>query len=316
MKRYIVKRLLSTIPILIIVSIVIFFIVHLTPGDPARVMLGEGATEEAVEKLRESMGLNDPVIVQYFKWVRDVFHGDLGNSYAMNKPVMEVIGDHIVPTLNLAGMSLIISLIVAVPLGILAAKKRGTMADNGATIFSLAGISIPGFLMGLFLIIIFCVKLKLLPVAGYKTVAEDGLWTHFKYLILPSVALGFEQAALITRMTRASVLEVLNSDYIKMAKAKGVKDFVLTTRHALRNALLPIITVVGQSFIILLSGATVIETIFNIPGVGALIVNSIERRDYEVIQGIVLIITLINVGVNLIVDLLYGLADPRIRLHD
>lgn len=316
MKRYIVKRLLSTIPILIIVSIVIFLIVHLTPGDPARVMLGEGATEEAVEKLRESMGLNDPVLIQYFKWVKDVFHGDLGNSYAMNKPVMEVIGDHIVPTLNLAGMSLIISLIVAVPLGILAAKKRGTMADNGATIFSLAGISIPGFLMGLFLITIFCVELKLLPVAGYKTVAEDGLWIHIKYLILPSVALGFEQAALITRMTRASVLEVLNCDYIKMAKAKGVKDFVLTVRHALRNALLPIITVVGQSFIILLSGATVIETIFNIPGVGALIVNSIERRDYEVIQGIVLMITLINVGVNLIVDLLYGLADPRIRLHD
>lgn len=316
MKKYIVKRLLSTIPILFIVSIVIFYIVHLTPGDPARVILGEGATEEAVNNLRESMGLNDPVLVQYVKWVADVFRGDLGTSYAMNKPVSEVIGEHIIPTLNLAGMSLIITIIIAIPLGIFAAKKRGTAVDNGATVFSLLGISVPNFLMGLFLVLIFSVKLNLLPVAGYKTVAEDGFWTHFRYLILPSVALGFEQAALITRMTRASVLEVLNCDYIKMAKAKGVKDFSLTVKHALHNALLPIITVVGQSFIILLSGATVVETIFNIPGVGALIVNSIERRDYEVIQGIVLVITLINVFVNLLVDLLYGLADPRIRLQD
>lgn len=316
MKKYIVKRLLSTIPILFIVSIVIFYIVHLTPGDPARVILGEGATEEAVDNLRESMGLNDPVLIQYVKWVGDVFRGDLGTSYAMNKPVSEVIGEHIIPTLNLAGMSLIITILIAIPLGIFAAKKRGTAVDNGATLFSLLGISVPNFLMGLFLVLIFSVKLNLLPVAGYKTIAEDGFWIHFKYLILPSVALGFEQAALITRMTRASVLEVLNCDYIKMAKAKGVKDFSLTVKHALHNALLPIITVVGQSFIILLSGATVVETIFNIPGVGALIVNSIERRDYEVIQGIVLVITLINVLINLLVDLLYGLADPRIRLQD
>ena len=180
----------------------------------------------------------------------------------------------------------------------------------------MVGISVPSFLMGLFLMLIFSVQLNILPVAGYKTIAEDGLWIHFKYLILPAISLGLMEAALITRMTRASVLEVLNCDYIKMAKAKGVKEFTLTLKHALRNALLPIITVIGQSFITLLSGATVVETIFNIPGIGALIVNSIGRRDYEVIQGIVLVITLINVLINLIVDLLYALADPRIRLQD
>lgn len=261
------------------------------------------------------MGLNDPILLQYFKWVADIAQGDLGNSYAMNKPVTEVIGEHIIPTLNLTGMSLIITLLIAIPLGILAAKKRGTIVDNSATVFSLVGISIPAFLMGLFLVLLFSVKWKILPVAGYMTVAEDGFAIHMKYLLLPAIALGFEQAALITRMTRASVLEVLNCDYIKMAKSKGVKEFTLTVKHALHNALLPIITVVGQCFIILLSGATVVETIFNIPGVGALIVNSIERRDYEVIQGIVLVITLVNVLVNLLVDLLYGLADPRIRLQ-
>lgn len=316
MKKYVIKRLLSIIPILIIVSVVIFYIVHLTPGDPARVMLGDSASEEAVEKLRISMGLDDPVIVQYVRWVGNVLHGDLGTSYAMNKPVLTVISEHIAPTLNLAIMSLVITLLISIPLGILAAKKRGTLADGCATVFSLAGISIPNFLMGLFLVLLFSVKWNLLPVAGYKTVEEAGMATHIRYLILPSIALGFEQAALITRMTRASVLEVLNCDYIKMAKAKGVNEFILTAKHALHNALLPIITVIGQSFIILLSGATVVETIFNIPGVGALIVNSIERRDYEVIQGIVLVITILNVLVNLFVDLLYGAADPRIRLQD
>lgn len=316
MKKFVLRRLLSMIPILFIVSVIIFYIVHLTPGDPARVILGEEASAESVEKLRESMGLNEPIIVQYFLWVRDVFHGDLGQSYSMDQPVTEVIAEHIMPTLNLAFMALVIALAIAIPLGIVAARKRGSLIDNGVTAFAMLGISVPSFLMGLCLVLLFSVKWNLLPVAGYKTVAEDGIVQHIRYLILPAISLGFMEAALITRMTRASVLEVLNCDYVKMAKAKGVKEFTVILKHALRNALLPIITVIGQSFIALLSGATVVETIFNVPGIGALIVNSIGRRDYEVIQGIVLVITVINVLVNLIVDLLYGAADPRVRLQD
>lgn len=315
MKKYIVKRLLSTIPILFIVSIIIFYIVHLAPGDPAKTILGDEASAEAVEQLREAMGLNDPIIVQYVNWVKNVFRGDLGSSYSLNEPVAQIIKEHMAPTLNLAVMALVIALVIAVPLGIIAARNRGSLVDNGVTAFAMLGISVPSFLMGLFLVLIFSVKFNLLPVAGYKTVIEDGMVQHIKYLILPAVSLGLMEAALITRMTRASVLEVLNCDYIKMAKSKGVKEIVLVVKHALRNALLPIITVIGQSFIALLSGATVVETIFNIPGIGALIVNSIGRRDYEVIQGIVLVITLINVLVNLIVDLLYAAADPRIRLQ-
>lgn len=316
MKKYLIKRLLSIIPILLIVSIVIFYIVHLTPGDPARVILGEEASDESVEKLRDAMGLNSPIIIQYFRWILNVFHGNLGVSVATNQPVMKVIAVHIVPTLNLAGIALIIALAIAVPFGVVAAKKKGTIIDNSVTAFAMLGISIPSFLMGLFLVLIFSVHLKILPVAGYKTVAEAGLSKHLRYLILPAVSLGLMEAALIARMTRASVLEVLNCDYIKMAKAKGVNEFALIIKHALRNALLPIITVVGQSFIQLLSGATVVETIFNIPGIGSLIVNSIGKRDYDVIVGIVLVITVVNVLVNLVVDLLYGVADPRIRLQD
>ena len=315
MKRYLIKRILSLIPVLIIVSVVIFFLIHLTPGDPARTMLGDQATEEDIQNLRETLGLNDPILIQYTNWVKNIFQGDLGDSIFIDEPMTQIISEHIGPTVALTIYSLIIALIVAVPLGIVAAKNRGRIPDQCVSAFSMLGISIPSFLMGLFLILIFAVRLKVLPDAGYKPISEYGFGTFVKYLTLPAISLGLMQAALITRMTRSSVVEVLNTDYIKMAKAKGMSEFVILMKHAFRNALLPIITVVGQSFIALLSGAAVVETVFNIPGVGQLVVNSVQRRDYEVIQAIVLVIAMINVAINLVVDLLYAAADPRIRLE-
>lgn len=314
MKTFLIKRLLSVIPILFIVSLIIFACIHLTPGDPARAMLGEEASEEQIMNLRESMGLNDPLPVQYVRWLGNACKGDLGESIFMNKPVTQVIGEQIKPTLSLAILAQIFALVIALPIGIIAAKRKGTWVDHAASGFTLFGISIPSFLLGLLLILFFAVWLRVLPVAGYKEMS-DGLGEHIKYLILPALSLGLMQAALITRMTRASVLEVLNTDYIKMARSKGVRGLRLLYIHALKNALIAIITVVGQSFITLLSGATVVEFLFNIPGVGQLIVNSIARRDYAVIQGIVLIIAIINIIVNFCIDLFYGLADPRIRIE-
>ncbi len=315
MKKYLLKRILSLIPVLIIVSIVIFGLIHMTPGDPARTMLGDQATEEDIAALRETMGLNDPLIVQYVGWVKNILHGDLGKSIFINEPMTQIIAEHIMPTVSLTIYALLIALLIAIPLGIIAARHRGRMQDQIISGFTMLGISVPSFLLGLFLILIFAVHFKVLPDAGYKPLMENGIVKFVRYLTLPAISLGLMQAALITRMTRSSVLEVLNMDYIKMARAKGVKEHVIVMKHALRNALLPIITVVGQSFIALLSGAAVVETVFNVPGVGQLVVNSVERRDYEVIQAIVLVIAVINVLINLLVDLLYGAADPRVRLE-
>ena len=313
MKKFIVKRILSVIPVLVIVSVVIFSIVHLTPGDPAASILGDEATPEDIEALRVRMGLDKPVVEQYFIWINNVLHGDFGMSVAGNEPVADMIGSHWEPTISLAIFSTIFALLLAVPLGILAARNKGTAVDSGVTAVSLMGISLPSFLLGLFLMMVFAVKLKVLPVSGYKSM-DDGLIPHIRSLILPGVALGFMHSALLMRMTKASMLEVLGSDYIKMAKAKGVKEFFLVAKHAFRNTLIPVITTVGQSIVGALSGASVVEYMFAIPGMGQLMVNSIGRRDYYVIQAIVLIIACINVLVNLVVDLLYGISDPRVRL--
>lgn len=314
MKKFIVKRILSVIPVLLIVSVVIFSIVHLTPGDPAASILGDEATEEDIAALRTRMGLDKPIVEQYFIWITNIFHGDFGMSVAGNETVANMLKSHWEPTISLAVFSTVIALCLAIPLGIIAARKKGTVVDSGVSAISLMGISFPSFLVGLFLMMVFAVKLKLLPVSGYKSM-EDGLIPHIRSLILPGIALGFMHSALLMRMTKASMLEVLNSDYIKMAKAKGVKEFFLIAKHAFRNALIPVITTIGQSVIGALGGASVVEYMFAIPGMGQLMVNSIGRRDYYVIQAIVLIIACINVLVNLIVDLLYGIADPRVRLN-
>lgn len=313
MRKFIVKRILSIIPVLLIVSVVIFSVVHLTPGDPAASILGDEATAEDIAALRERMGLDKPVVEQYFIWMGNILHGDFGMSVAGNETVANLLKSHWEPTISLALFSTVIALGIAIPLGILAARNKGTAVDSGISALSLMGISFPSFLLGLFLMMVFAVKLKLLPVSGYKTLS-DGLVPHIRSLVLPGIALGFMHSALLMRMTKASMLEVLNSDYIKMAKAKGVKEFLLVVRHAFRNALIPVITTVGQSIVGALAGAAVVESMFAIPGMGQLMVNSIGRRDYYVIQAIVLIIACINVLVNLLVDLLYGIADPRVRL--
>lgn len=311
---YLLKRIFSLIPVLFVVSIAIFLIIHLTPGDPATAMLGLEATKEQIQSLKDEMGLNLPIYQQYIHWVVNVFHGDLGNSYFMTEPVTEAIVNHLGPTLSLAILAEIVALILAIPIGIIAAYRRGSVMDQSLMILSLFGMAVPSFLLGLLLMLLLGVELQWLPVAGYKPIS-DGLWTHFQYLILPAVSLGAIQAALVARMTRSSMLEVLNSNFIKTARSKGVRESKVVLKHTLRNAFLPILTVIGQSFGTLVTGAVVVETIFNIPGLGQLVINSIERRDFPVIQGVVLFVTLIYVMINLIVDLLYGVIDPRVRLE-
>jgi len=311
--NYIVKRVFSLIPVLFIVSLVIFLLVHITPGDPAAVILGVDASEEQKIELRHQLGLDLPLHEQYISWVVSAVQGDFGDSYFLRQPVTKAIFNHLQPTLSLAIFAQIITIIIAIPLGIAAAKRRGSIADQSIMGVSLLGMSIPSFLLGLLLILLFGVKLGWLPTSGYQGL-DTGFWNHLKYLIMPAISLGAIQAALVSRMTRTSMLEVLGSDYIKTARAKGVKNRVLVYKHALRNAFLPILTVIGQTFGVLVAGAVVTEAIFNIPGIGQLIVNSVERRDYTVIQGVVLFVTLSYVFINLFVDLLYGLIDPRVRL--
>lgn len=314
MKKFIINRVLSIIPILFIVSIVVFSLIHLTPGDPAAAILGAEATQADINALRQTMGLNDPLVLQYLHWIGNIFHADFGQSVANNTPVAQVMVSRFLPTINLAIYAMLISLIIALPLGMLAARKRGTIIDQLISVFALCGISLPSFLLGLALMMGFAVKLRWFPVSGYIALSE-GFVAHIKSITLPAIALGFMYSALMMRMTRASMLEVLNSDYIKMAKAKGVKEISLVGKHAFRNALVSVITVIGTSFIGTLSGAAVVETVFGVPGIGSLIVTSIGRRDYEVIQAIVLLVAVINVLINLVTDLLYGLIDPRIRMN-
>ena len=314
MQKYILKRLLSMIPAVFVVSVVIFLIIHLTPGDPAAVMLGDQADPEAIAALREALGLNDPLPVQYLRWLGGVLRGDLGQSLYSDESMVSMLLSHLGPTLSLTVFALAISLIVAVPLGILAARKRGTLADNAISVFSMIGISMPSFLLGLLLMLVFAVTLRWLPAAGYKTLAEDGMAEHLRYLVMPAIALGFMEAGLILRMTRSSMLEVLGSDYIRMAKAKGEKSLAITCKHALKNALIPIVTTVGQTFMGLLSGATVVESIFNIPGIGKMTITAVQQRDYEVVQAVVLFLSMINIVVCLVIDLIYAAIDPRVRL--
>ncbi|MBD8005470.1 ABC transporter permease [Bacillus norwichensis] len=315
MWSYILKRTLSLIPILFIVSLVIFFIIHLTPGDPVSYMLGDEATEEQINNVREEMGLNQPIYQQYFHWITNVLKGDFGVSFHMNTTVLEAIFSHVTPTLSLAIFAQVIALFIAIPLGIIAAIKRGTIVDQAVMGLSLLGMAVPSFLLALFLVLLIGVHLQWLPIAGYQPLSS-GVWNHLKYLILPAISLGSIQAALIARMTRSSMLEVLNNNYINMARSKGVSERKVIYNHALHNAFLPILTVIGQTFGALVTGAVITETIFNIPGLGQLIINSVERRDYTVIQGIVLFVTFIYVMLNLLIDLLYGVVDPRVRLDE
>ena len=315
MHKYLLKRLLSLIPVLFVVSLAIFLLIHLVPGDPAAAILGEEASPEQIAALRETLGFNDPLPVQYFRWVAGLFRGDWGTSFFMEGTMLEIIGAHMIPTLQQTLVAVGFATLIGVPLGMLAAIRHGSPLDRIISAFSSVGISLPSFLMGLCLVLLISVKLRWLPSSGYKSIADFGWQTHIRYMLLPGIALGFIEMGLIIRMTRSSMLEILSADYMRMAKAKGVSRRRMFFRHALMNALIGILTVVGLSFISCLGGATVTETIFNIPGLGKLTLNAVMRRDYEVVQAVVLLVSLMNVLCTLILDLLYALIDRRVRLN-
>lgn len=309
---YILRRIIDTIPVLLVVVVVVFGIVHLTPGDPARVMLGDLATESEVEQLREALGLDRPLLVQFGSWMFNLMRGDLGESIFLERSVLTAIVERAEPTISLALLSLLFAVIIGISTGVLAAVKHNSFSDQFFSFIALVGVSIPNFWLGLILIIFFAAGLGWFPAAGYASITE-GVWQHLRYLILPAFTLGTAQAALISRITRSSMLDVLNQDYIRTASAKGLSKRVVIIIHALKNALIPILTVIGLAFAALISGAVVVETVFSLPGLGRLIVTSISRRDYPVIQGVVLVATILYVLVNLIIDLLYTIVDPRIK---
>lgn len=313
MLSYVLKRFLSLLPTLLVVSLVVFLVVFLIPGGPATAILGLEASSESIAALNAELGFDRPFFTQYFDWLGGVFRGDWGQSFFLDMSVLDAIGEYFGPTLSLAIYAELISLILAIPMGILAAYKRGTIVDNAAVSVSLVGIALPGFLLSMFLVLLFGVQLKWLPVAGYKALSE-GFGQHIYYLTLPAISLGLVQAAYITRMTRSSMLDVLYMNYIRTVRAKGQREGIVVLVYGLKNAAPTILTVIGQSFGSLVTGTIVTESIFNIPGLGRLVMSAINRRDVFVIQGVVLFVTVIYVLVNLLVDVLYGLVDPRIQL--
>ena len=314
MYKYILKRLLTLIPVLLVVSVAIFLLIHLVPGDPAAAMLGEQATQEQIDALRETLGLNEPLLLQYLHWITGLLHGDWGSSLFMEGTMLEIIGSHMIPTLQQTLVAVSFATLFGVPLGLLAAIRRGGLTDRLVSGFSTIGVSMPSFLMGLGLVLLFSVKLRWLPSSGYKEISSVGWAKHFRYMLLPGIALGFIEMGLIIRMTRSAMLEILNTDYMRMAKAKGLSPARMFLKHALKNALVGILTVVGLSFISCLGGAAVTEAIFNLPGIGKLTLNAVMRRDYEVVQAVVLMVSLLNVLCTLLLDLLYAVVDPRVRL--
>jgi peptide/nickel transport system permease protein len=309
---YILRRVLLLIPVMLIVGVVVFMLVHLTPGDPAAVILGQNATGEQIEALRERLGLNEPLLVQFFQWFGDALRLDFGDSLFLGMPVTEALQQRAQPTLLLTTYALFIEILIGVPAGVIAAMKRNSVVDRGLMLMSISGAAIPTFFLGILLILIFAVRLDWVPSGGYTPITEDPV-EHFKGMILPAFTLGFASAGLLARLVRSSMLDVLREDYVRTAMAKGLQYRQVVSRHALRNALIPAITVIGYSLGGLLGGAVVTETVFTIPGMGRLVVQSIARRDYPLIQGAIMIIAAIYVIVNLIVDILYVYIDPRIR---
>lgn len=312
MLAYTLRRLLATIPVMAVVALVVFSLLYLAPGDPALVLAGETATPEEVARVREALGLDRPYLVQLADWTYGVLQGDLGNSIFFGRSVVDLMAQRAGPTLWLSLFAMLTAIALALPLGIVAAWQVGRAPDRVAMGFAVIGYSIPVFVLGYLLIFAFSVYFKLLPVQGYKPPGE-GVWPFVRHLILPSVTLGLVYAALIARITRSSMLEVLRQDYMRTARAKGLGLMPMLLRHALKNAAMPIVTIIGIGIGTVISGVVVTETVFNIPGIGRLTVDAILRRDYPVIQGVVLVLSAIYVLINLAVDLSYALFDPRIR---
>lgn len=312
MHRYIAKRIIKSIPVLIIVALVSFFVTHLMPGEPVRMILGNYASQEQVLQLQQQLNLDKPLYVQFMIWVKQLLHGDLGDSLFWHMPVTTAILSRLEPTLMLAAVGQIIGIMIGIPLGIFAAINHRKLADQVSIGVSLVGISIPSFWVALMLILLFGVKLRWFPVSGYQSFVDVGTGV-FRYLVLPGITLGLMQSGLIARMTRSAMLDVLKQDYIRTARAKGLRETIVVTKHALKNALPPIITVIGFSMAVLLGGTWVVETVFNIPGTGSMAINAIMRRDYPLIQGSMIFVAVIYVMVNLLVDVIYALINPRIR---
>jgi len=302
--RFLVRRLALTLPVVLGVATLVFALIHLIPGDPAQAMLGETASEQDVQALRERLGLDRPLVEQYGAFLAGIARGDLGTSLRTNEPVATAVLDRLPATLELAAAAMVVSIGAAIPLGIIAAVRRGTFVDHLATTLALTGISIPNFWLGPLLAIVFAVELGWLPVAGRGTAA---------HLVLPAISLGAALAAILTRMTRASLLEELREPYVLAARARGTSRARAVLRHAFRNSLIPVVTLVGLQFGGVLTGAVITETIFAWPGVGRLLIQSIGFRDYPLVQGCILFIAMTYVAMNLLTDLAYGVLDPRIR---
>jgi peptide/nickel transport system permease protein len=312
MLAFIVRRIVATIPVMALVALFVFSLLYIAPGDPAAIIAGDQASPADVVRIRESLGLDRPYLIRFGEWSWRILQGDLGTSIFTNLPVTQLIAQRIEPAVSLMVLTLIFAVSIAVPMGVIAAWKAGTWVDKSAMAFAVLGFSVPVFVVGYLLAWIFALKLDWLPVQGYTPLA-DGIWPWFRNLILPTVTLGLVYVALIARITRATMLEVLQQDYVRTANAKGVTQKDVLFLHSLKNAAVPIVTIIGIGIALLIGGAVVTESVFAIPGLGRLTVDAILRRDYPVIQGVVLMFSLVYVLVNLLIDLTYTLVDPRIR---
>jgi peptide/nickel transport system permease protein len=312
MFAYVIRRIIATIPVMAVVALFVFSLLYIAPGDPAAVIAGDQASPADVERIRQSLGLDRPFLVRFGEWVWQILHGDLGTSIFTNLPVTTMIQQRFEPTLSLMVVTLCLAIAIAIPIGVLAAWKAGTWIDRAIMAFAVFGFSVPVFVIGYLLAFVFALELEWLPVQGYTPLSQ-GLGPWFQNLILPSTALGCVYIALLARTTRAAMLEVLQQDYIRTARAKGIGQSDILYVHALKNASVPIVTVIGIGIALLIGGAVVTESVFAIPGLGRLTVDAILRRDYPLIQGLVLLFSFIYVLVNLAIDLLYTFLDPRIR---
>jgi len=312
MGRLIARRLVATVPVLLLVTLGVFLLIHLVPGDPIEAMMGESQDETAKQALRQELGFDKPLVIQYLTWSGRLLQGDLGRSVRTHAPVLEDVGRRLRPTLELAVLAMLVSLAIAVPLGILSATRRNTAVDSAGTSFALLGICMPNFVLALVLIFFFGVRLRWLPIASFVDPFDDPI-NGLRSLTLPAITLGLALAAVMTRTLRSSLLEALNEDYVRTARAKGLRESAVIRGHALKNALIPVITVLGLQFGTLVGGAVITEYVFALPGVGRLVVDAVFARDYPLVQGVVLLISVGFVASNLVVDLAYSWLDPRIR---
>ena len=312
MFTFILRRMLAGIPVMAMVVVIVFAILRLTPGDPATILAGDSATPEQLEQIRRVMELDQPIYKQFFIWVNQLLHGDTGVSLLSGTPVSEMIMQRIGPSMALCLSTIIVSVLLAIPLGVLAAWRQGKFLDRAVMAGSVMGFSVPVFVTGYVLILIFSIKLGWFPVQGYQPLSA-GLWQFLSSLILPTIALSTIYIALIARITRTSIIEVIGEDFIRTARAKGLRERSVLLGHALRNAAVPIVTIIGVGIALLISGLVVTESIFNLPGLGRLVVEAVLARDYPVIQALILLFAFIYVFINLIVDVLYTVFDPRIR---